>query len=46
MDKLMENSELTDELASIIKELWERDDIRDLFDRRNELNVQVESAAP
>lgn len=46
MDKLMETSELTDELANIIKELWDRDDIKDLFERRNETNIQVESAAP
>jgi len=46
MDKLLESSELTDELAAIIVEMWEREDIKDIFERRNELNVQVESAAP
>jgi len=46
MEKLLEASELDEELAGIVKELWEREDIKDVFDRRNELNVQVEAAAP
>jgi len=46
MEKLLEANELDEELAGIVKELWEREDIKDIFDRRNELNVQVEAAAP
>jgi len=46
MEKVKDASELDEELAAIIKEMWERDDIKDIFERRNELNIQVESAAP
>jgi len=46
LDQLMATSELDEEVAAIIKELWEREDVKDLFNRRNELNLQVESAGP
>jgi len=46
MEQLLATTELDEEIASIIKEMWERKDIKDLFARRNELNLQVESASP
>lgn len=46
MDQLLATNELDEDVATIIKELWDREDIKDLFVRRNELNLQVESAAP
>jgi len=46
LEQLMATTDLDEEVAGIIKELWEREDVKDLFMRRNELNLQVESAAP
>lgn len=46
MDKIISVSELDAEIAEIIAEIWAREDIKDLYEKRNDLNIQIESAAP
>jgi len=46
MDKILEASELSEECAAIVKDLWALDDIKEIFEKRADLVVHIEAAAP
>lgn len=46
MESIVSNQELDESHARLIQELWAREDVKEIFERRNEFGLQVESAAP
>lgn len=45
MTKIIDATELDEEIAAAIDSIWQRPEVQEVFKKKNELNVQVESAA-